>query len=730
VSGFSRTQSAPGIASLVLDLRTGKTLSIEHPAIVDRPVLPGSVTKVAAIAAALESGTIDDRTRVVCTGTVTVDGHRLVCTHPDLHRPLTAAEALTHSCNVYVATVSARLPRAALDSALAALGLPGSSPRASVQASALGLEGSRTPVRSWIEAIRRIADGSSSLAWKKSTVEIVRTGLRHAAQEGTAAALGDGGIDALAKTGTVDAGGASQGIVVGVMPSGKPTVGFALVVAGGAGRDAAELIVPRLRAAQTVARSEGRTMSASSADSSRVETVRVGIARRRGGYDLRDVPLEEYVSGVVAGEVSPGSAPATLEALAIAARTYVLANRGRHSRDGFDVCDLTHCQVLRPRTATSTAAAERTGGRYLVDRGRPADVYYTASCGGRSERLSSVWPGSSDLPYLQSHEDDACDGAPQWQSEISAGDLLRALRSGGFRGDSIRDVTVARRTPSGRAGWLRVDGLVPAEISGDNLRSLVGRTLGWQHVRSTLFEVTRTGAGYQFSGRGAGHGVGLCVLGAVARGRSGESADTILRAYYPGLTLATLGSPNVVTTSRLRVVLPQQDEPSRADIEKAASRALQQVSVALEVTPAAVVALRFHPTVESYQRETSMPWYTAGSTRGQTIDLLPFSVLRERGLLESTLRHELAHVLTADALNGAPRWMHEGVATWACQQSVSPSLPGSAPTPATTSCPTDAEIVESTSADALRRVYTAAARCYAHEVAQGRSWKTWVPRTK
>jgi hypothetical protein len=105
-------------------------------------------------------------------------------------------------------------------------------------------------------------------------------------------------------------------------------------------------------------------------------------------------------------------------------------------------------------------------------------------------------------------------------------------------------------------------------------------------------------------------------------------------------------------------------------------------------------------------------------------------VLRERGLLESTLRHELAHALTADALNGAPRWMHEGVATWASQQSVSPSLPGAAPAPATTSCPTDAEIAESASADALRRVYTAAARCYAREVAQGRSWKTWVPPTK
>ena len=102
----------PSVASLTFDLKSGATLASEQPDIIGRAVLPGSEMKVAAVAAALEAGTISPRTTIVCTRRVMVDGHQLTCTHPDLHRPLTAAEALTHSCTVYVSGSAALLPRA------------------------------------------------------------------------------------------------------------------------------------------------------------------------------------------------------------------------------------------------------------------------------------------------------------------------------------------------------------------------------------------------------------------------------------------------------------------------------------------------------------------------------------------------------------------------------------------------------------------------------------------
>jgi len=699
-----------GVASLVLDLQTKMTLAAERPDVIDRPLLPGSVMKIAAVAAALESGLITPRTSIVCTRTIVVDGHQLTCTHPDLHRPLNAEEALAHSCNVFVGTVAARLSRAAFDRSLSSLGLPPSDPAASVRASALGLEGTRLTPRALIAAVARVAGTPTAPAWRSSTLDTLRAGLRGAARAGTASALGAAGIDALAKTGTVGVGRVSQGLVVGVTPSTSPTTGFALLVSGGAGTDAASLAVTRLRTAAQ-ARAPA-TAGPAAAAPPMARTLRIGVTQRTGGYAVAAMPLDDYVAGVTAGEAESASAPAALEALAIAARTYALANTGRHAADGFDLCDLTHCQVLRRATRASTAAATATAGTVLSAGGRVAEVYYTASCGGHTEKPSAVWRGARDEPHLPSRPDTSCGGEPAWSSEIAARDLLRALRAGGFSGETIRGVSVIGRTGSGRAAWLRIDGVTPAEISGENLRSLVGRVLGWQHVRSTLFEVTRTPSGYRFAGRGAGHGVGLCVVGAAQRARNGADAAAILRAYYPGLTLRTLVAGD--STPVVRVVLPLEQEAARRDVTNLVERSLADVAARLGTTAASPVQLRFHPTVESYQRATGQPWFTAAATRGDRIDLLPLPVLRQRGLLESAVRHELAHVLTARALSGSPRWLSEGVAVWA-ERGAAAAAPGAA-------CPADPEFETAASPEALRRVYDRAAACYARELQRGRSW--------
>src|ERR1700687_2731955 len=140
-----------------------------------------------------------------------------------------------------------------------------------------------------------------------------------------------------------------------------------------------------------------------------VTQVRVGILRG-GSYDVTTMPLEAYVARVLAGEMARDSPPAALEALAIAIRTYALANRGRHRTEGFDLCDQTHCQVVRAATATTERVAQATAGQVLMYNGLPASIYYSASCGGRTERPSAVWTGAEDPPYLPSRPDDACGG--------------------------------------------------------------------------------------------------------------------------------------------------------------------------------------------------------------------------------------------------------------------------------------------------------------------------------
>src|SRR5581483_469493 len=238
-----------------------------------------------------------------------------------------------------------------------------------------------------------------------------------------------------------------------------------------------------------------------------------GFLSSGGGYHVETIPLETYVARVVAGEAARDSQPAALEALAIAVRTFALANRGRHRADAFDVCDQTHCQVVRAATDATDRAARATANRVLLRDGAPASIYYTASCGGRTEVPSAVWPGAEDPAFLPSREDDACEGAPAWSATLHESDLLRALRAAGFRGGAIHDVRVGSRTTSGRVARLSLDGLQPSSISGQDFRVAIGRKIGWQHIKSTAFDVRRVDGGFRFDGHGSGHGVGLCVIG-------------------------------------------------------------------------------------------------------------------------------------------------------------------------------------------------------------------------
>ena len=77
--------------------------------------------------------------------------------------------------------------------------------------------------------------------------------------------------------------------------------------------------------------------------------------------------------------------------------------------------------------------------------------------------------------------------------ELRPADLLRAFRAAGFRGNQLRDMRIVSRNSSGRVARLRLDGLTPSEISGQDLRVVVGRTLGWQHIKSTTFELRLAG---------------------------------------------------------------------------------------------------------------------------------------------------------------------------------------------------------------------------------------------
>jgi stage II sporulation protein D (peptidoglycan lytic transglycosylase) len=238
---------------------------------------------------------------------------------------------------------------------------------------------------------------------------------------------------------------------------------------------------------------------------------------------ITDVPLETYVAAVLAGESSSFRSDESLKAMAVAARTYAGHFLGRHKAEGFDFCDTTHCQDFRITALNGRLlqAVAETATEVLLYEEAPIPAYYHQDCGGVPEPKA---------PYLRQLQDSFCvgRGGLRWSTELTASDLRSAL--------GLSDVTrieVMARSTSGRAQRLRFTGSQVKVMEAEPFRLSIGRTIGWNKLRSDLYEVRREGDRFIFEGYGSGHGIGLCQNGAAAMGEQGFNYKEILAYYYP-----------------------------------------------------------------------------------------------------------------------------------------------------------------------------------------------------
>jgi hypothetical protein len=127
------------------------------------------------------------------------------------------------------------------------------------------------------------------------------------------------------------------------------------------------------------------------------------------------------------------------------------------------------------------------------------------------------------------------------------------------------------------------------------------------------------------------------------------------------------------------------------------------------------IAVRFHPTIDAYERATGRRWFTLGATAEGEIHLLPPAVLRDRGLLDRTLRHELVHTIADTLLTGRPAWVREGAAVHFADGTSGPAMKSP--------CPQDEELLRPLSAGALGDAYARARACFERQLAGGRQWR-------
>lgn len=391
----------------------------------------------------------------------------------------------------------------------------------------------------------------------------------------------------------------------------------------------------------------------------------VTIRARAGVLEIVvTMPVESYVERVVASESTNADSPESLKALAIVVRTFAL--HVAHGHTDYDLCDSTHCQLLRwgaegERGPRAHAATLETAGETLWFHGQRALAYFSKDCGGRTAAPDEIWPDARAVPYLVSRSDPYCvrDGGREWASEITRAELAAALAAAGLARPGWTDLSVVRRGVSGRAILVRVGG---TEIPAEKFRLAVGERLGWNKIPSTWFEVSREGDRFLLHGRGWGHGVGLCQKGAAVMAAEGRTQAQILSQYFPGAYVADESTGLVWRRFSGDGFALETLDAGDARFLPQLSRARAEAAERSGLKAAAPITVRVFASTGSFRDATLAPGWVAAFTEGNWIASQPLRVLAGRKMMEATLRHEFLHALVEDAAGlAAPLWLREGL---------------------------------------------------------------------
>jgi stage II sporulation protein D len=275
----------------------------------------------------------------------------------------------------------------------------------------------------------------------------------------------------------------------------------------------------------------------------------IDVVRNGEGLSVvNELPLEDYLPGVLRAESSEKFPREALRAQAIVARTYAAYQRLLNGAKPYHIVASTAHQQYAgrvPPTSPLWDVVRETAGQVLLWEGDVFPAFYHTESGGYTEDPRTVF-AARNMPGLKPVTCPFSAGSPHyfWNLDIRLADLTDALRRGGVDVGKVRRVAVAERTPSLRAATVAVTGTrASVQVRGNDFR----RMLGYDVFKSTLFAVAIDGDVARFAGRGYGHGVGMCQWGAKGMAERGHTAPQILAFYYPGTTfglLAAAASPD------------------------------------------------------------------------------------------------------------------------------------------------------------------------------------------
>ena len=297
---------------------------------------------------------------------------------------------------------------------------------------------------------------------------------------------------------------------------------------------------------------------------------------------INQLSVEDYLTSVISSEMSATSSLELLKAHAVISRSWLLAQmvkrtQNKNKENGFfsfikkddelirwydredhtifDVCADDHCQryqgITRADNPHVVEAIEQTVGQILTWQGEICDARFSKCCGGKTEEFQYCWENvqkpyltSVECPYCNTHDshiisqvlndyDQETVNFYSWQVEYKKSEITDLVNEK-LKMDlgEIEDLVPLERGTSGRISRLKIVGTKRSFTIGKELE--IRRVLSKTHLYSSAFDVEKTEDGFRLNGKGWGHGVGMCQIGAAVMGESKFTYKEILRHYYTG----------------------------------------------------------------------------------------------------------------------------------------------------------------------------------------------------
>ena len=242
---------------------------------------------------------------------------------------------------------------------------------------------------------------------------------------------------------------------------------------------------------------------------------------------VNKLDIEDYVKGVINKEAIPSWPIEAKKTQAVLARTFAVYQKMFNPRsEFFDLAPTVLDQVydgLGKEDVSSVEAVNATRGEVITLGNDPAKIYFHSTCGGTISSSAEIW--KKDEPHLKELHCPYCTKSSlyRWKRNIKAADIAKKL---GVK--SVKSIKTVR-------GKTRVDSVVVdgKKFPVNKFRELVGFSVIW----SNDFTVSKSGVNFIFSGKGAGHGVGVCQWGMAGMAAQGKNHYEILKFYLKGIEI-------------------------------------------------------------------------------------------------------------------------------------------------------------------------------------------------